>query len=78
MNILIYSDDKKQNIVGIICYSKKDDDVNFEVYKASDNGLKHLDLIGNHIYNQIVDQTLIDKFIEGYVTEYFNGCYYEK
>lgn len=77
-NLLIYSDDKKQNIVGIICYFKKDDDVDFKIYKASDNGLKYFDLNGNHIYRQIADKTLIDEFIEEYINEYFNGCYYEK
>lgn len=77
-NILIYSDDKKQNIVGIINYYKKNSDIFFDVYKKSDNGLKLIDLNGNHIYDQIIDKSLIDVYIDNYIKEYFDGYYCER
>ena len=76
--ILIYSDDKKRNIVGVINYYKENSDMFFDVYKKSDNGLKLIDINGNHIYEQIISESLINEYLDNYIKEYFDGYYCER
>lgn len=75
---IFYSNKNKDNIVGIIICTKDANDMNYNVYKNGSDGLKRIDLNGNHSYLPFTTKQLIETFLNDYTNSYFNDCYYEE
>nr|DAJ91906.1 MAG TPA: hypothetical protein [Caudoviricetes sp.]DAM43761.1 MAG TPA: hypothetical protein [Caudoviricetes sp.] len=76
--LLFFDSKTKNNLVGMIHYYEKDDNIEFDVYRPGKYGLQLVDINGNHIYKDHATNEQINSFVDSYIKDYFDNYYYEE